>query len=342
MQGASTVEIKAEAIRVGMRSLRMSGIQEAVEGVTSVEEVAAHHGGGLKPTSTTATCDDLRQPAAAAQGHGRARGLATCTSRRGSPPQLRIDGHLVPLKTEPLTPVDTKQLCYSVLTDTQKLRFEEDNELDLSFGVKGLARFRANIFMQRGAVAGAFRPIPFKIHSFNDLGLPPVVAELCNKPRGLILVTGPTGSGKSTTLAAMIDKINTDGHDHIITIEDPIEFLHEHKNCLVNQREVGSDTQSFKKALKYDPAPGPRRGAHRRDARPRDHRGGADHRRDRPPLLRHAAHQRLRLRPSTASSTSSPRTSSRRSARSSRFVLEGVCRSRCAQARAAAARWRWR
>jgi twitching motility protein PilT len=169
----------------------------------------------------------------------------------GSAPQLRIDGRLVPLKTAPLTPVETKQLCYSILTDAQKHRFEEDNELDLSFGVKGLSRFRANVFLQRGAVAGAFRTIPFKMLTFQELGLPPVVAELAKKPRGLILVTGPTGSGKSTTLASIIDKINTERHEHIITIEDPIEYLHPHKSCVVNQREVGADTHGFKKALKH-------------------------------------------------------------------------------------------
>jgi twitching motility protein PilT len=169
----------------------------------------------------------------------------------GSPPQLRIDGELVPIKTAPLSPVETKQICYSVLTDAQKGKFEEDHELDLSFGVKALSRFRANIFMQRGAVAGAFRTIPFKILSFQELGLPPVVTELSKKPRGLVLVTGPTGSGKSTTLASIIDKINTERHEHIMTIEDPIEYLHPHKNCLVNQREVGADTRSFKTALKY-------------------------------------------------------------------------------------------
>jgi len=169
----------------------------------------------------------------------------------GSPPQLRVDGELVPLKIPALTPVETKQLAYSILTDAQKHRFEEDNELDLSFGVKNLARFRANFFLQRGAVAAAFRIIPFKILTFNELGLPQVVADLSRKPRGLILVTGPTGSGKSTTLASIIDKINTDRHEHILTIEDPIEFLHPHKNCLVNQREVGSDTKNFKVALKY-------------------------------------------------------------------------------------------
>ncbi len=169
----------------------------------------------------------------------------------GTPPQLRIDGRLVPLKTTPLTPVETRQLCYSVLTDAQKHKFEEENELDLSFGVKGLSRFRANIFMQRGAVAGAFRTIPFKILSFQELGLPPIVAELAKRPRGLVLVTGPTGSGKSTTLASIIDKINNERHEHIVTVEDPIEYLHPHKNCIVNQREVGADTQSFKRALKY-------------------------------------------------------------------------------------------
>ena len=169
----------------------------------------------------------------------------------GSPPQLRIDGRLVPLKTAPLTNVETKQLCYSILTDAQKHRFEEENELDLSFGVKGLSRFRANLFMQRGAVAGAFRTIPYKILSFSELGLPAIVADLTKKPRGLVLVTGPTGSGKSTTLASIIDKINNDRHEHIMTIEDPIEYLHPHKNCLVNQREIGADTHSFKKALKY-------------------------------------------------------------------------------------------
>ncbi|MFH1809326.1 MAG: PilT/PilU family type 4a pilus ATPase [Pseudomonadota bacterium] len=169
----------------------------------------------------------------------------------GSPPQLRIDGRLVPLKTPPLTPVDTKQLCYSILTDAQKHKFEEENELDLSFGVKNLSRFRANIFLQRGAVAGAFRTIPFKILTFQELGLPAVVNELSSRPRGLVLVCGPTGSGKSTTLASIIDKVNEDRHEHIVTIEDPIEYLHPHKNCIVNQREVGADTDSFKKALKY-------------------------------------------------------------------------------------------
>jgi twitching motility protein PilT len=169
----------------------------------------------------------------------------------GSPPQLRIDGGLVPLKMDPLTPVQTKQLCYSILTEEQKVRFEKHNEIDLSFGVKNLARFRCNIFVQRGAVAGAFRAIPFKILSIEELGLPKVVAEFAVKPRGLVIVTGPTGSGKSTTLAAVIDKINSTTRQHILTIEDPIEYLHPHKRCLVNQRELGIDTHSFAEALKY-------------------------------------------------------------------------------------------
>ncbi len=168
----------------------------------------------------------------------------------GTPPQLRLSGHLSPLDFPPMSATDTKQLCYSVMTDFQKLKFEENWELDLSFGVKGLSRFRANIFMQRGAVGGAFRAIPFKIRTFEELNLPPIAAKLAEKPRGLILVTGPTGSGKSTTLAAMIDKINNEQHDHIVTIEDPIEFIHTHKKCLINQREVNSDTKSFKAALK--------------------------------------------------------------------------------------------
>jgi twitching motility protein PilT len=155
-----------------------------------------------------------------------------------SPPQIRVHGHLVPLDLPQMTPAETKQLAYSVMTDSQKHRFEENLELDFSFGLKGLARFRANTFNQRGATSAVFRLIPFEIKSFNQLGLPAIVSKMCDKPRGLVLVTGPTGSGKSTTLAAMIDKINTERHDHILTIEDPIEFVHMNKNCLVNQREL--------------------------------------------------------------------------------------------------------
>lgn len=169
----------------------------------------------------------------------------------GSPPRIRIDGKLRPTDDPPLTPAETKAICYSVLTDAQKHKFEEHNELDLSFGLKGLSRFRANIFMQRGAVAAAFRTIPFEIKSFDELGLPDIIKTFPKKPRGLILVTGPTGSGKSTTLATIIDTINRERDEHIITIEDPVEYLHTHRRCLVNQREVNSDTKSFKDALRY-------------------------------------------------------------------------------------------
>ncbi|MDF1525541.1 MAG: type IV pilus twitching motility protein PilT [bacterium] len=168
----------------------------------------------------------------------------------GTPPQLRIDGALRPLNVPTLTPPETKKIAYSLLTDAQKHIFEEEKELDFSFGVKGLSRFRANVFQTRGSVGAAIRTIPFEILTFESLKLPKVVADLNKRPKGLILVTGPTGSGKSTTLAAMIDSINRTRHEHIITIEDPIEFLHPHKSCVVNQREVGADTSTFKRALK--------------------------------------------------------------------------------------------
>ena len=167
-----------------------------------------------------------------------------------SAPMVRVHGVLRPLEYSELTPAETKQLAYSVLTDAQKHRFEETLELDFSFGIKGLSRFRANIFNQRGAVGAVFRSIPYEIRSFEELGLPPVIEKLCEKPRGLILVTGPTGSGKSTTLAAMVDKVNRDRHEHIITVEDPIEYLHGHKSCIVNQREVHADTHNFANALR--------------------------------------------------------------------------------------------
>ncbi len=167
-----------------------------------------------------------------------------------APPVIRVHGKLIPLNHPPLTPTETKQLAYSVLSDSQKHRFEENLELDFSFGIKGLARFRANVFNQRGAVAAAYRLIPFEILDFNSLGLPPVMAKLSRKPRGLVLVTGPTGSGKSTTLAAMLDKINAERAEHIVTIEDPIEYLHSHRKCIVNQRELHADTHSFGNALR--------------------------------------------------------------------------------------------
>ena len=167
-----------------------------------------------------------------------------------SPPQVRVDGVLKPLNLPPLTPTETKQIAYSILTDNQKHRLEEDLELDFSFGIKGLARFRANVRAQRGALAAAFRQIPYEIRSFRELGLPTVVEKICEKPRGLVLVTGPTGSGKSTTLAAMLDKVNRERAEHIVTIEDPVEYLHSHKKCIVNQRELHADTHSFANALR--------------------------------------------------------------------------------------------
>jgi twitching motility protein PilT len=167
-----------------------------------------------------------------------------------TPPQIRVHGKLQTLDLPPLGPAETKALAYSVLTDAQKKRFEETLELDFSFGIRGVARFRCNVFNQRGAVAAVYRVIPEQIKTFNELGLPAIIATLAERPRGLVLVTGPTGSGKSTTLAAMIDKINSERREHILTIEDPIEYIHQHKGCLVNQREVHSDTHGFANALR--------------------------------------------------------------------------------------------
>ena len=169
----------------------------------------------------------------------------------GCQPALRVNGRIVRVKTEPMAKEQTRKLCYSVLSDAQKSRFEETHELDFSFDVKNLARFRANYFFQKNSVSGVFRRVPMTIPKFQDLGLPQAIADLCNLPYGLVLVTGPTGSGKSTTIASMIDKINTERFGHIITLEDPIEFLHTHKNCIVNQREVGTDTSAYKAAMKY-------------------------------------------------------------------------------------------
>jgi twitching motility protein PilT len=167
-----------------------------------------------------------------------------------TPPQVRVHGKLMRLDMPDLTPTETKGLAYSVMTDAQKKRFEETLELDFSFGIRGIARFRSNVFNQRGAVGAVYRLIPEQIKSFKDLGLPSVLANLAERPRGLVLVTGPTGSGKSTTLAAMLDKINDERNEHILTIEDPIEYIHQHKGCLVNQREVHSDTHGFAEALR--------------------------------------------------------------------------------------------
>ena len=180
------------------------------------------------------------------------RGASDLHITAGDRPKLRIDGDIQSSRQEViLQPKDTLQLAYSVLTENQKKRFEMEDELDFSFGIQNLARFRGNCFKQRGCVSIVMRLIPFNIKTFADLNLPPVIAKLAEKPRGLVLVTGPTGSGKSTTLAAMIDKINRERKGHILTVEDPIEFIHKHQGCIVNQREVGSDTKSFGNALKY-------------------------------------------------------------------------------------------
>ncbi|MGH9380072.1 MAG: type IV pilus twitching motility protein PilT [Thermoanaerobaculia bacterium] len=175
----------------------------------------------------------------------------------GAPPQVRVDGRLLPLDHPPQTPEQIRRLTDSVLSEQQKRRLEEELELDCSFGIDGLARFRANVYHQRGSLAAAFRLIPRHIRSLQELGLPPVVEQICERPRGLVLVTGPTGSGKSTTLAAMIDKVNRERHGHIVTVEDPIEYLHDNQGCIVNQREVGLDTRGFhhalRSALRQDP-----------------------------------------------------------------------------------------
>ncbi len=179
------------------------------------------------------------------------RGASDLHITAGAPPMLRVDGVMTATEYEKLRPETTQQLIYSILTDEQKEKFEKDNELDVSFGVEGVGRVRMNVFQQRGAVASALRNIPTSIRTFEDLKLPQVVQDLVKLPKGLVLVTGPTGSGKSTTLAAMLDWINTNQQHHIITIEDPIEYVHTHKSCIVNQREVGTDTHSFTAALKY-------------------------------------------------------------------------------------------
>ncbi len=169
----------------------------------------------------------------------------------GSPPVMRVEGRIVRVKSEEMNAEQTRQICYSILTDSQKSRFEATKELDFSFGIKAMARFRANLFFQRGAVTGVFRRIPMEIPDIDLLGLPKIIGDLVNYPTGLVLITGPTGSGKSTTIAALIDKVNKERRGHIITMEDPIEYVHTHKSCVVNQREVGVDTVSYRAALKH-------------------------------------------------------------------------------------------
>src|SRR5689334_13668977 len=181
-----------------------------------------------------------------------ARGASDLHITAGERAKMRIDGDIVNSGNEyQLSPKDTLQLAYSVLTENQKKKFETEDELDFSFGIQNLARFRGNCFKQRGCVSIVIRQIPINIKTFKDLGLPPVIAKMCERPRGLVLVTGPTGSGKSTTLAAMIDKLNKEMKGHILTVEEPIEFIHQHQQSIVNQREVGTDTKSFNSALKY-------------------------------------------------------------------------------------------
>ena len=256
---------------------------------------------------------------------------------------MRIDGRMVPLKLPPLDAAQTRWLCYGVMTDQQKHRLEEDLEVDFSFGLQGVARFRANVFNQRGATAGAFRTIPEVIRSFEQLGLPPIVQSLCDKPRGLVLVTGVTGSGKSTTLAAMIDRINETEPLHILTVEDPVEYVHQHKRSLVNQREIHADTQSFKKALRsalrQDPdvvLVGELRDLETIESAP-------DHRRDRPPDLRHPAHQLLRADHQPHHRRVPRPTSSRRSGPSFPWCWKGCSARRSfPRPRARAVPWPWR
>ena len=179
------------------------------------------------------------------------RGASDLHLTTGRPPNFRVDGVMEPSDFPVLNADDTRRLAYSILSDEQKKRFENDKELDFSFGVQGISRFRANVYLQRGVTSMAIRQIPYTIHSFEELGLPPVCREMIARTQGLLLVTGPTGSGKSTTLATMVDTINSERNGHIITIEDPIEYVHQHKKCIVNQREVGNDTNTFTAALKY-------------------------------------------------------------------------------------------
>ena len=261
-----------------------------------------------------------------------------------TPPQIRIDGELQRQEDlDVLAAAETKQLIYSVLTDGQKRRFEESKELDFSFGIRGMARFRCNVFNQRGAVGAVYRVIPEEIKSVQDLGLPAVVAKFGEIPRGLVLVTGPTGSGKSTTLAALLDKVNVERHGHILTIEDPIEYVHQHKSCVVNQREVHSDTDGFSEALRAALREDPDVVLIGEDARPRDHRGGAQNRRDRPSDVRDPAHELGRADDQPDHRRFSRPISKGRSAQSCHSCSKGSCASHWCRRRADKAVWpRWR
>jgi twitching motility protein PilT len=198
----------------------------------------------MSATMATATIEELLQILVERRG-------SDLHLSAGSPPKIRVDGSLVATEHEVLKPDAVKRLVYSFLSGEQVARFEKEMEIDLSFGVEGLGRFRTNVFLQRGTVASVLRMIPYQIRGFEELGLPAKMCEeICGIPRGLVLLTGATGSGKSTSLAAMIDYINATRALHIVTVEDPIEFLHRNKSCLVNQREIGSDSQSFKRSLR--------------------------------------------------------------------------------------------
>ena len=246
----------------------------------------------------------------------------------GSPPVVRLRGHLQRFDGVPsLSADETRDLLYRILSSEQQKRLEINRQLDLAHSIPGVARFRVNVFFQRETLGAAFRLIPNEIKSLEELGLSASLHQLAEKPRGLVLVTGPTGSGKSTTLASVIDEINRTRHDHILTVEDPIEFLHRHKGCIVNQREIGVDATLVRRGPARRAAPGPGRDPRRRDARPRDDRDRDDRGRDRPPRVRHAAHAVARRERSTASSTSS-RPSSR-----SRFACRSPARSRVSSPR---------
>jgi twitching motility protein PilT len=267
------------------------------------------------------------------------RGASDLHITAGERPKLRIDGEITNASTDIGARAEGHAaIAYSILTEAQKKRFETDDELDFSFGIANLSRFRGNVFKQRGCVSMAIRQIPFQIKTFDELKLPPIVAKLSEKPRGLVLVTGPTGSGKSTTLAAMIDKINREERGHILTVEDPIEFVHRHQGCIVNQREIGADTKSFGAALKY---------ALRQDPdvvligemRDQETIHAALTIAETGHLAFATLHTNSRRRRSTASSTSSRRTSRRRCARSSRSCWRASSRRRCCRGARAAAAW---